>query len=223
MPSTRAGRSFQDVLRLIGPVTLLTVLLILCWVALNGALQMARMERDVSAYASGGDDAKTLRLTLGRSRYDDPDMMLMAARGYEVLAVRARRPPDRVQSVTAARRNVAAALGARPNWGEALVLSASIASLDANGTAMAIKAYSTSFRVAPYLRAESLWRMKFGTMHWRELDDATRTAMLREAAWIAQITPKDRMTVLAVLGDTPAAVHFVTLEAGIPRQRKTSP
>ncbi|TCQ03035.1 hypothetical protein C8J40_11331 [Sphingomonas sp. PP-CC-3A-396] len=186
---------------------MLTVLLVLCLVALNGALQMARMERDVSAYASGGD-ANTLRLTLDRSRYDDPDMMLMAARGYGALAVRARQTPDRVQSMAAAQHYVTAALQARPDSGEALVLSASIASLDDNGRA--VESYAASFRAAPYLRAESLWRMKFGTMHWHELDHATQTAMLREAAWVAEITPKDRMTVIAILGDTPAAVRFAT-------------
>lgn len=208
MSSTQAARSSQDVLRLIGPVTLLTVLLILCLIALNGALQLARMEHAVSAYALGDDNAKGLKLALDRSKYGDPDMMLMAARGYEELAVRARGASDRAQSVAAAQHYVTAALRVRPNWGEALVLSASIASLDDSGRA--VETYAASFRAAPYLRAESLWRMKFGTRHWHELDDATQTAMLREAAWVAQITPKDRMTVISVLGDTPAAVRFAT-------------
>lgn len=214
--STRTARSPKSMWRVFAPVTVLAIMLIPCIFALDGAYRMARLDRAVSAYVSGRDDAAALTRTLDRSTNEDPAMVLMMARGHAALAIGAHHMSDRVRSLAEARRHIAAVLAARPNWGEALVVSASIASLDDSHPA-AIAAYAASFRSAPYLRAESLWRIGFGAAHWRELDEATRMAMLREAGWVARITPKDRMTVLAILGDTPAGVRFATAQTRVGR------
>jgi hypothetical protein len=91
-----------------------------------------------------------------------------------------------------------------------MVAEAAIADLSTDDK-RAVRYFQRSYAEAPYLREQSLWRLRFGAANWARLDDQTRRAVMREASWLARMGPNDRAEAITALGDTPAGAHFALM------------
>lgn len=128
-------------------------------------------------------------LLLGRSS-------AMAPAPHDALASRARALVDR-------------ALTARPDWGEALVVSAYLASLDHGGTRRALADLANSYTGAPYLREAGLWRIGFALRHWDAVGPTTRLHVLDEAIWLTGVEPERYEMIFDRFRQSPAYVPLM--------------
>jgi hypothetical protein len=111
----------------------------------------------------------------------------------------------RAALVGAARRDVRDALVARPRWGAGWVMAGYLDEIAGDN---GLPAFERSYRFAPYLRREAMWRIGFAVRHWRHLPRETRAAVLEEAGWLARRSGRDKQRVHALLGTSAAATSF---------------
>jgi len=85
-----------------------------------------------------------------------------------------------------ARKAATAAGGIRPGWGETDLVLAYVASLE-NINSAVILHLSRSYRNAPFLIDAASWRVREGLVSWDQLDQATKTRVVKEAVMIARL------------------------------------
>ena len=203
--------------RLAGNALLATALLVslpVCFRALGSETRLSMLERAEAEFADTGDGA-TLQTALSEDadcgKRCSPRRLLLRAIGYGRLAAAATEGPTRQRDVATADGLALFALAKRREWGEASAVHAQIASLDPRRGDEALAAFRASYRITPYLRDASLWRLQFGAAHWGMLDPATRDAVMAEAVWLAGISQGDQEAAQAALGDSPAGLRFALL------------
>jgi hypothetical protein len=186
----------------------------LCARALANEVHLSVLDRAEQRFAQTGD-ASTLEAALRRDAAckDNcpPRRLLLRAIGYGRLAEAAPAGPEQQQDIAMARALAKQGTAERPGWGEAIAVQAQLASLDPAGNSDAIAAFRASYRAAPYMREASLWRLRFGAAHWRQLDVSTQDAVLSEAIWLAAMSPKDQAEAQDAFGDSPAGLRFALL------------
>lgn len=111
-------------------------------------------------------------------------------------------------------RLLARARRARPRWGEAETVAAYISLLHHGpNDHRTLDAFGRSLRFAPYLRAASTWRIRFGAEHWARLDSEAQHHVIDEARWVSHNAGSDALLVKALLGTGAAARAFRLQEA----------
>jgi len=143
-----------------------------------------------------------------RSQADDcgqgcgPRYRALAAGAYAALS-QADEPPSQRDAYRRAALSTAADLVRNdPRSGMAWALFAYAASLQPERTGCACTELAQSYRYAPYLREQALWRISYGAAHWQELAVSARNALLREALWYEQLGKADKTAVTRVLEGT---------------------
>jgi hypothetical protein len=88
----------------------------------------------------------------------------------------------------------------RPDWGDAAVAEAFVASQRHGiGDARTIDALSRSYRAAPFLHEAAAWRVHVGALAWDHVPPATRGAIAAEAVWLSRFSPQDHDAVFALM------------------------
>ena len=194
---------------------LLIAIALLIGLALS--LRLAATEQLIAEAESRAQDVRSLRgaepddvafVEEHDSRRLPPRALLAVGSIRSTMAVNEKKPAARRALIAEGRRDVDLALARRPGWGSAWVMRAYLDSLDpARGDATRA-AFVRSYRAAPFLRSEGLWRVSHAVADWHALDPAIRVAALEEAQWLANRGYEDQDRVRAVLGGSAAAVAF---------------
>jgi len=132
----------------------------------------------------------------------DPRYGALAAGAYAVLS-----QADEPQAQRDADRRAALSTAANlvrndPRSGMAWAVLAYATSLQPERSGCACTELAQSYRYAPYLREQALWRISYGAAHWQELAESARNALLREALWYERLGKADKIAVTTALEGT---------------------
>ena len=99
---------------------------------------------------------------------------------------------------------------ARPQWGEAEIVSAYIASLKGSGHGPAQdRSLALSYRYAPYLRGSAPFRIRLGLQRWDALPPDVKERLIDEAVWYSRLEPETREPMFALIRRTGAYRSFL--------------
>ncbi len=94
-----------------------------------------------------------------------------------------------------------AAAARRPGWGEIDVADTFLRTVEHGaGSREARDSYRRSYRNAPFLVAQSIWRIRFGSEAWASIDEPSRRMMLAEAAWAGSQSGWQYALVRSIIG-----------------------
>ncbi len=119
-------------------------------------------------------------------------------------------PHERVRLLAQARSTIASAMAARPDWGDAQLVSAYIGLIPSPGhpDRAVLRDFAASYRNAGFLHDAAQWRSTTGFILWPLLDQASRAHVVDEAVVIARLAPEDRQSIFAAARASPAYMDF---------------
>lgn len=121
-----------------------------------------------------------------------------------------RSPQGRVLLIGQARSMIDWAMAARPDWGDAQLVSAYIGLVRGSGqpdTAI-LRDFAASYRNAGFLRDAAQWRSTTGFILWPQLDERSRAQVVDEAVLLARLAPEQRQPIFAAARASPAYLDF---------------
>ena len=170
---------------------------------------------------SAAQQSKPWMLQRLRSQADDcgqgcgPRYGALAAGAYAALSQADEPPSQRDADRRAALSTAADLVRNDPRSGMAWTLLAYAASLQPGRTDCACSELAQSYRYAPYLREQALWRISYGAAHWQELAVSARNALLREALWYERLGKADKNAVTTALEGTAPYLTVVLRAPGL--------
>lgn len=115
----------------------------------------------------------------------------------------------RTTLITAARRDIQAALHARRSWPSALVGLSFLNYVEGGiGSPAAHRVLADSYEAAPYLPDEGVWRIRFGLAAWPWLSPTVRARILDEGAWQAELSPSRFALMKEIFASSSAGPAF---------------
>jgi hypothetical protein len=95
-------------------------------------------------------------------------------------------------------------LALRPRWSEAWVIQTHMLSATRGiGAPEALRAFETSYELAPFLRDAADWRLRYGIATWASLSPTARKAVASEAIMLSRVSRDLRAHVRVMTTGTP--------------------